>query len=281
MDDYDDIHDLDLHAYIDDLLDPPRRRAVEAYLALHPDRAEWVRRCRLQNDAMRAVFGPVAEEALPSQLSAVFRPRHPSRFPGLVSRMAPLAATLLLGCGLGWSAGEFLPRGEASTQVLRESASLAHTDVRKAAVAGHLALSEPVLRPIKWIEQASMVDLQIPDLSRYRFSLVGSQVTATTNRSQAAQISYQDDQGRRLTLQVQPRLPDPDPEIEIEKRNDVRVAYWLDGPLMYVMASDLPREETLEVAESLYRSIRKMPPPEPESAFGIAKRLKSLLWTRG
>ncbi|UEM22117.1 hypothetical protein JL100_005015 [Skermanella mucosa] len=281
MENYDDIHVLDLHAYIDDLLDPPRRRAVEAYLAVHPEKAEWVRRCRLQNDAMRAIFGPAAEEALPGRLSSVFKPKRPSRFPGLVSRMSPLAATLLLGCGLGWSAAAFLPRHEVSTQVLRESASLAHTDVRKATVAGHLAPSEPMLRPIQWVEQASMVDLQIPDLSRYRFSLVGSQVTATTNRSQAAQLTYQDDLGRRLTLQVQPRLPDPDPEIETETRNEVRVAYWLDGPLMYVMASDLPRDESLAVAESLHRSIRKMPPPEPEPEFGIAKRLKSLLWTRG
>lgn len=281
MDDYDDIRDLDLHAYIDDLLDPPRRRAVEAYLALHPAKAEWVRRCRLQNDAMRAIFDSVAGEAMPGRLSSVFRPKRPSRFPGLVSRMPPLAATLLLGCGLGWSAAVLIPRHEVSTQVLRESASLAHADVRKAAVAGHLAPSEPVLRPIQWIEQASMVDLQIPDLSRYRFSLVGSQVTATTNRSQAAQLSYQDDQGRRLTLQVQPRLPDPDPDIETETRNDVRVAYWLDGPLMYVMASDLPRDEALSVAESLHRSIRKMPPPEPDPEFGIAKRLRSFLWTRG
>ena len=281
MNDYDDIHDLDLHAYIDDLLDPPRRRAVEAYLKLHPDKAEWVRRCRVQNDAMRAIFDPVAEESLPGRISAVFRSGRPSRFPGLVSRVAPLAATLLLGCGLGWMAAEFTPRYEASSQVLRESASLAHSDVRKAVVEGHIAVSEPVLRPIEWIEQASMVDLQIPDLSRHRFTLVGSQITTTTNRSQAAQLTYQDDQGRRLTLQVQPRLPDRDPEIETEKRNDVRVAYWHDGPLMYVLAGDLPTEETLEVAESLHRSIRKMPPPAPESDFGIAKQLRSILWTKG
>lgn len=281
MDDYDDIHELDLHAYIDDLLDPPRRRAVEAYLKLHPDQAEWVRRCRVQNDAMREMFGPVADESLPDQLSAIFKNRRPPRFPALVSRIAPLAATLLLGCGLGWMAAELTPRYEASSQVLRESASLAHSDVRKAVVQGHLALSEPMLRPIEWIEQASMVDLQIPDLSRYHFSLVGSQITATTNRSQAAQLAYQDDQGRRLTLQVQPRLPDPDPKIAIEERNNVLVAYWHDGPLMYVLAGDLPTGETLEVAESLYRSIRKMPPPEPEHEFGITKRLKSILWTKG
>ncbi|UEM19796.1 hypothetical protein JL100_022320 [Skermanella mucosa] len=282
MDDYDDINDLDLHGYIDDRLDPPRRRAVEAYLDQHPDKAEWVRRCRLQSEAMRAIYGPVAEEPLPGRLASVFKSGRPARFPGLVRRMAPLAATLLLGCGLGWSAGEFLPRAEATTPVLRESVSLAHTEAARAIVADHTApSSELVQRPINWVEQASMVDLQVPDLSRYRFSLMGSQVTATTNRSQAAQLSYRDDQGRRLTLQIQPRLPEPDPEIVTEKRNDVRVAYWADGPLMYVMASDLPRDETLAVAHGLNRSIRKMPPPETEAEFGLAERVRSFFQIRG
>ena len=287
MDDHDDINDLDLHGYIDDLLDTPRRRMVEAYLELHPDKAEWVRRCRLQSEAMRAIYGPVADETLPDRLASVFKSRRPARFPGLVGRLAPLAATLLLGCGLGWSAGEFLPRAEATTPVLRESASRAHAEAARAEaaraiVADHTApSSEMVQRPIDWVERASMVDLQVPDLSRYRFSLVGSQVTATTNRSQAAQLSYKDDQGRRLTLQIQPRLPEPDPEIVTEKRNDVRIAYWADGPLMYVIASDLPREETLAVARGLNRSIRKMPPLEPQSSFGIAERVRSFFRIRG
>ena len=58
----------DLHAYIDDQLDPARRQWVEAWLAAHPDDARRVEGWRQDAQQLRAAFAGQARGALPEQL---------------------------------------------------------------------------------------------------------------------------------------------------------------------------------------------------------------------
>ena len=58
----------ELQAYVDDVLLPERRAAVEAHLARHPADAERVAAYRAQKQALKALFQPVLDEPLPERL---------------------------------------------------------------------------------------------------------------------------------------------------------------------------------------------------------------------
>mgnify|MGYP000069405132 CR=1 FL=1 len=70
----------ELQAYVDDVLLPERRAAVEAHLARHPADAERVAAYRAQKQALKALFQPVLDEPLPERLQALSV--QPLRTPG-------------------------------------------------------------------------------------------------------------------------------------------------------------------------------------------------------
>lgn len=62
------ISDEDLHAYIDDMLEPARRLAVALYLAKHPVEAARAEAFRAQKEAVRALFDHVLAQPVPPRL---------------------------------------------------------------------------------------------------------------------------------------------------------------------------------------------------------------------
>jgi len=59
----------DLHAYVDDVLEPERRAEVGSYLADHPDVAKRVAGFADQRELLRAALAPIADEPLPPELN--------------------------------------------------------------------------------------------------------------------------------------------------------------------------------------------------------------------
>jgi len=55
----------DLHAYVDQLLEPERRAEVAAYLDAHPDVAQRVAAFSDQRDLLRSALAPIADEPDP------------------------------------------------------------------------------------------------------------------------------------------------------------------------------------------------------------------------
>jgi anti-sigma factor RsiW len=62
------VTDADLHAFLDGELPPERHRAVEAWLAAHPDARRRLESFREQQRALRRMFAPVLDEPLPEAL---------------------------------------------------------------------------------------------------------------------------------------------------------------------------------------------------------------------
>src|SRR5690606_4122913 len=102
------IHEADLLAYVDGVLDEHRRSEVEAYLSANPESAETVEAWQRQNGAIRELYGHVAEEAVPTRLDIhrIAERRRPGSGP---VRLAAAAAVLLaLGVAGGWFARDAL-----------------------------------------------------------------------------------------------------------------------------------------------------------------------------
>ena len=93
------VTDAELHAYVDGQLDNRQRRAVEAYLATHPEEAERVAHYQQLNSALRKLYEPVLNEPLPTrrrvELTAMLQAAGFDRVRALPTRL-PLQVGLLV-----------------------------------------------------------------------------------------------------------------------------------------------------------------------------------------
>src|SRR5882724_5126330 len=113
----------DLHAYVDQLLEPERRAEVTAYLDAHPDVARRVAVFSEQRNLLRSALAPIADEPLPPELnlSRIIETRklRPSRIWWAV------AAMLLLSVGSlgGWVARGSMPVSPSGLAALAQEAT--------------------------------------------------------------------------------------------------------------------------------------------------------------
>ena len=98
------ISEADIHAYVDGQLAPERVTRVEAALGVDAVQTERVAAMRAQNAALRDALDPVLAEPIPERLlAAATSPR--GRAAGARRWFAAafaMAATLLVGVGIGW-----------------------------------------------------------------------------------------------------------------------------------------------------------------------------------
>jgi anti-sigma factor RsiW len=239
----------DLHAYVDDRLDPAARREVEVHLAATPDDAARVLAYREQNAALHAVFDPVTSEPVPDRLRRVDATRRSSR-------LAMAAGWLVAGILVGWFAHAFLGAGGPAT---------AMSFARQAAMA-HAVYSPEVRHPVEvgadqhehlvnWLSKRVGAKLRAPLLAAEGFELVGGRLLPG-DQGAVAQFMYQDAKGRRLTLYVSRRAQGQrDTAFRFSQEEKVAVFYWIDGSLGYALSGELPKPDLLAIANSVYKQL--------------------------
>lgn len=253
MNDRTTITEADLNAYVDGELQPEEQAAVEAYLADHPVDRERIAAWRDQEATLRALYGHVAEEAVPARLSphriAMDRRRTLSRTAMAVA--ASLVLVVLGGTG-GWI-GRGLVTPDASQMTLVSEAEAAH------------ALYTPeVLHPVevsgqdgmhlsKWLSKRLDRSLSIPDLSSEGFSLVGGRLLPAAG-SAAALLMYENRDGARVTLYVVPKAGG-ETAMRFNSAGDLTAVSWQAETLGCVLVGNLPRDTLLKLAKTSYGSL--------------------------
>lgn len=246
------IEEHELHSYIDEALTPERRAEIDAFLATDPAAAARVEAYRHQNELLRAALDPLLSEPLPPRFLA--RPARP-RFPAWL-RYGAFAASLLLAGALGWVLrGAPPPPGADFGERLAQRAASAH------------AVYVPeVLHPVEvegrqeahlvgWLSKRLGVRLRAPNLESAGFHLVGGRLLPGDARP-AAQLMYEDAQGRRLTLYVSINASRTrQTAFRYAATGGVSTFYWIDGRLGYALSGELQREPLLRVAEAVYREL--------------------------
>jgi anti-sigma factor RsiW len=250
-----------LMAYADRQLPPEQYAEVEAYLQQNPDMATEVALMQRQSDAIRTLYGPVANEPVPSRLDphrlAIRASRQ--RWQG-VGRLAGIAAVLVLGIGLGWSLRLAAPGQSLSDRLIAEAAS-AHTvyaaETRHAVeVAGneseHLST---------WLSNRLDTSLAMPDLTTAGLTFMGGRLLPAPDvpGGRAAQLMYEDAAGTRLTLFITPATGSNDPNYQLANLDGDMALYWSNDVLTCTIIGAQPKEQLQSIARTVFSQLSPAP----------------------
>lgn len=238
-----------LHAYVDGQAALEERGEVEAAIASDPEVAARVRAYAEQNRALHEAFDGVLVEPHRLRLAAGGVPRW--------QRWGGLAATLALGVAVGYLARGWLA-APATTRVIAREAVLAHAayvpEIRHpvevtAAEEQHL---------VAWLSKRLAVPIRAPSLLDAGYQLLGGRLLPPTQSADPAPMAllmYENAQGRRLSLLVKRESSNTETAFRFSEDGATRVFYWIDGPLGYALAGDLPKEELQAVARLVHRQL--------------------------
>ncbi len=253
MNDRTPITDADLNAYVDGQLDAERRAEVEAHLADNPRDRARVTAWQEQAETLRALYGHVAEEPVPSRLSvhriAIERRR------SIMRTMSAMAAALLLvvagGAG-GWVGRGLLVPGAAEVTLVSE-AEAAHALYAPEVVHPVEVTGENGAHLVKWLSKRLDRSLTAPDLSADGFSLVGGRLLPASG-SAAALLMYERQDGARVTLYVTPGSGD-ETAMRFSDKGRLAAVSWQTGALDCVLVGDQPRDTLMKLAKASYASL--------------------------
>jgi anti-sigma factor RsiW len=241
--------DWTLHAYVDGEAPAELRAEIEMRLARDPEAAKLVETWRAQKQSIREAFDPILDDPLPDQLANIRkRPQAMLAWP-----LAVIAASLvlvLMGGIAGWFAAE-------------RAGSLEARSLAGEALAAHKVYTAEVRHPVEvfanesehlatWLSKRLGHALKLPDLTAEGYTLLGGRLLAVEGRP-AAQLMYEDQSKRRITLFLVSNPGNTETAIRIEESGPLSACYWLDGAFGFAVAGELDRERLMALAHAVYR----------------------------
>ena len=245
------VTEFELHAYVDGALSDAQRAEVEAYLASHSEDAERVAAYRLQNEALRTQFGPIAEEAVPERLRKEQMRRAKSWLP-----FAAAAGWMTLGGVIGWQLQAYHSEQRMESSAWARRAAIAHVvyspEVRHPVEVG----ADQETHLVNWLSKRLGTKVHAPRLDEVGMSLVGGRLLPGDS-GPVAQFMYQTPAGRRITLYVRAEARgQKETAFRYARESNVGVFYWVDRNCGYALASaDLSKDELLRIATMVYKQI--------------------------
>ena len=223
----------DLQAYVDERLEPPRQRSVEAYLAGNAEMQARIAALVAQRNALRAALAPIVAEPIPSRLDVWHFAPHRPRWNGWLRPLPALAASLALLCigGLaGWQVrGGINPQENGIGALAKEAAD------------SYTVFATDTLRPVEvsepatlshWVTSRLHRPVGVPDLTGAGFRLLGGRVVATPHGPAGLYI-YERKQGARLGVLVRPMKIDRTTRMAEQSFGDLSGFTWADGGIGY------------------------------------------------
>jgi anti-sigma factor RsiW len=248
-----------LNAWVDGEVEDDLAAEIEAFLRANPEEAAQIAAWQRQKEALVAAFAGVITEEVPPALKAALKgrggPGHTPRLRRLAIAASIVVGLLVAGLG-GWQAGRLWPGETRLTARLQAEAVSAHVvyaaEKRHAVEVG----AEEKDHLVTWLSKRLSHPLKAPDLSSFGFDLVGGRLLAADGEP-AAMLMFQDGSGRRLTLYVAHNPANRETAFRVEDWGGLTTCYWLDGPLGYALAADLPRAEMTPIAHAVYDQMER------------------------
>ena len=225
--------------------------ALTARIAADPAAQAILADWRRQDAAMAALYGPVADEPVPDRLLAVLRGvAAPPHRTGGVLQIAALAALLIVGAAGGWAIARLSPAADAPRQ-LAETAQRTHATYVVEAAHPVEVTADDGTHLQAWLSKRLGHALTPPDFTPYGFRLMGGRVVPSDTGA-AALLMYDDDQGRRITLFVEPGRGTADSAFQFTQGDHARTYSWDDEGISCAVTGDIPRDTLHAIALAAY-----------------------------
>jgi len=249
------ISENDLLAFVDGQLDPARHDAVAAYLAENPDKAAEVATWQAQNEAIQALYAPVAGEPVPPDLSVHAIDRSLRNRRASTWRLAAAAVVLLsIGAGLGYGLRFGADTAPPPTDRLIAAAVDAHElfVIQRRHPVEVVASDAPHLTT--WLSNSLRRPLVAPDLSNLGYALVGGRLLPG-NTGPAAQIMYETADGDRVTLYITPRLPGDQGTDKLTVADGLSALYWATDTITCTIVGTLAPDQMQQIAATVFPAL--------------------------
>ena len=246
----------ELHAYLDDRLDPERREAVARRLAADAPLRARVEDWRAQRDMLRDGLQFRQREPVPPALSlsnlAELR-LAAAHGAGRWRFAAGLALALTVGAGAGWLAhGPQRPSEIARLSL--EAVSAYRVFANDPAHGVELPPDSPVDLTSLMTQKLGR-SVAVPDLSQLGYRLLGGRVLAVMY-GPAAMLVYEDAGHNRITVYIQPmRLGEETPMRSVDA-GAVDGYAWINRQIGYGVVSEGDRARLHSIANQVRDSVR-------------------------
>lgn len=257
----------DLHALVDGRLAPEAATKLRRRLAADPQATATVAAWYTQREALRALYGPIAESPLPASLvAAAEHAQHLQTQAAQWWRWGGMAAAVLLAFGMGWFSGGrwdlgpggITAKGTGQARHFAQQAAAAHAvfqpEVRHA-VEVTAAQQEHL---VQWLSKRLNRPLKVPVLTAQGYELVGGRLLPGDEGARA-QFMYQNATGQRITLYLgalKSGSPDANTTaFSFLENGSVPGFYWVDHGFGYAIAGQLPRAALHDLASAVYAQL--------------------------
>jgi anti-sigma factor RsiW len=248
----DQINDDTLLAFVDGQLDAENYNMVARYLEANPDKAMLVEQWQRQSGAIRALYNHAADEPVPQRLKPETIAIHHRHANSNFWRAAVAAIVLLaIGASVGWYGRDRALTAQSTSQTLITAAFKAHTLFTGqrlhpvevfAGESSHLAA---------WLSNNLDRRLIVPQTLPNGFELVGGRLLPSGN-SAAAQLMYETETGRRITIYLTPRTGDDPGEDLFVSNGNLDALYWANDQVTSTIVGDISRAEMEEIATRVF-----------------------------
>lgn len=265
------IQEDDLHAYVDNQLSAEKVDAVEALMRKNPQIAQQVHKWQQQNKAISELFDNEAFTEIPDQLN-LKRLNENSNKKGENTRKTPrfysLAASLTLiviSGTIGWFAHDLSQPMTPNTANFVSSA-----------ISAHQVYTVEVLHPVEvnadkqkhlvaWLSKRIDHPLAVPDLQDYGYNLLGGRLLSMRKGRTAAQLMFENEEGKRVTLLVSKNPSYQDQAFHLKNESGVNAFYWMDTNVAYSIASKMNSNSLRKLSKSVYEQFSKKQPRQVAS----------------
>jgi anti-sigma factor RsiW len=242
----------ELHAYVDDELAADRRAAVEAWLASHAEDAARVAAWRAQADAIRAKYGPIADEPVAARFDVDKLARVGRRW----SRFAAAAvfAALLIGTAAGWFGRGAWEGGGPARSVTADALDAYRLYVVEVRHPVEVPGSESVHLG-QWLTRRLGYTLRAPDLDPAGLKLVGGRLLPSPASGPAAAFfMYEGATGERFTVYCR-RASAPASALRYRAAGTVGSFVWIEDDVAFVVSGPADPTRLKKVAEAVYEQV--------------------------
>jgi anti-sigma factor RsiW len=246
-----EIHEEELHAFVDGQLPGARCTAVLAYLGRHPDEITRLAAYARHKEELRRrleEFELESGDPTTAGLQRALAERLTGRgYRDWWRRAAAMA--VLLGAGW-WSNTLYQDHLTARLPGVVVEAAQAHeifgTDATRPVELPAVATADMAA----WFSRQLGELVEIPSLQSMGLRLVGGRLLAGSD-GPVAQLIYEDGSGYRMSLCLSSAPNQGGPEVEVIELEGLTAGYWHEGDLTYALVGDTTEQQLVAIATQL------------------------------